>query len=180
VIDPSTRKEFPVDFVENIARKMWILTRIENNYDINDIPSSTPYQTTNDWIQRFERRTLYRFILMVLDLCNYLDIKIEKIQNLRKEDFKIKYHTFYLKVMPTLKNIARNISSPSIEEDIFWITREMFIAEYIFQETDIYDLISGDAIYGILRIIISFEKYPETYTIVKSIIQEYIINVFLL
>ena len=180
VIDPSTRKEFPVDFVEDIARQMWILTRIENNYDINDVLSSTPYLTTTDWIQSFQRRTLYRFSLMVLDLCNYLDIRIKNIQNLRKENFKLKYHNFYLQVMPILKNIARNIYSPSVEEDIFYITRDMFRSEFIFQENDISDLIAGDAIYGILRIIISFEKYPDTFTIVKSVIQEYIINVFLL
>ena len=82
--------------------------------------------------------------------------------------------------MPILKNIARNIYSPSVEEDIFYITRDMFRSEFIFQENDISDLIAGDAIYGILRIIISFEKYPDTFTIVKSVIQEYIINVFLL
>lgn len=173
VIEPATRTEFPEDFVENIARKMWVLTRIENDYKMDETINITPYHIEDDWINRFKRRSLYRFSLMVLDLCHNLDIKIENIKNWRKANFKLKYQIFYLQVMPAIKNIASNTHIHHLEEDLFYITRDMFRPEYLFPDTDVSDELAGDAIYGILRVIISTKQISlEIYGVVKDILKE--------
>jgi hypothetical protein len=173
VIEPTTRTEFPEDFVVDIAKKIWILTRIENDYDMDEKKHNNPYPIEDDWINRFRRRSLYRFSLMLLDLFHNLDIKIENIKNWRKSDFKIKYQIFYLQVMPVIKNIASNTHIHHLEEDLFYITRDMFKPEYLFPDTDISDELSGDAIYGILRIIITTKQIGlELYDIIKDIIKE--------
>jgi hypothetical protein len=174
VIEPATRTEFPEDFVEEVARKIWVLTRIENDYEMDDEKKqNTLYIIENDWINRFKRRSLYRFSLMVLDLCHYLDMKIENIKNWRKSNFKLKYQIFYLQVMPAIKNIISNTHLHHLEEDLFYITRDMFKSEFLFPDTEISDELAGDAIYGILRIIINTKQMGiDIYNIVKDIMKE--------
>lgn len=109
----------------------------------------------------------------MLDLCNLLEVNIENINNWRKQNFKLKYQMFYLQVMPALKNIASNTHLHNLEEDMFYITRDMFQTKYIFPDTNISDEIAGDAIYGILRtLIFSKRQNAEIYEIIKDVIKE--------
>jgi len=175
VIEPVIKHEFPEEFVEKTARKIWYLTRIKNDYDIDydKYKNYKPYQIENDWVNRFSRRSLYRFVLLMLDICNILDINIENIKNWRSNHYKLKYQTFYLQVMPALKNIASNTQIYSLEEDIFYITRDMFRAEFIFTDTDVSDIIAGDSMYGILKILLhAKQKNCEVFDIIKDIIKE--------
>lgn len=174
VIEPTTKQEFSDEFVEEIARKSWHLTRKENDYlkeNYNYLNSQ--YLIEEDWMHRFKRRSLYRFSLMIFDLFDKIGLKTDKINNWRQQNFKLKYQIFYLHVMPILKNIASNTHMHQIEEDIFYITRDMFKTEFILPDTINYDEIAGDAIYGILRIIISAQRStPELYDIMKDIVKE--------
>ena len=179
VMEPVLNKEFPEEFVEEIARRIWILTRVENDYAIDENKNNVQYFIEDDWFNRFKRRSLYCFSLMLLDVCNDLDIEIKNINNWRKPYFKLKYQTFYLLVMPAIKNLVtssntmNNILLLNIEEDIFHSTREIFKAEYIFPDTDISDDIAGDAIYGILRILIFGKKTQlNIYNLIKDILKE--------
>ena len=171
VVDPVTKLEFPESFVEQIARQSWVLTRKENDY--LNFSGVDVYKTEEDWCRLFERRSLYRFTLMILDLCENLEINIENIKKWRNIHYKIKYQIFYLKVMPALKNIAINTNYHNLEEEMFYMTRDIFRLGYIFPDTDISDEIAGDAIYGIIRILSVAEKTDDNvYDIVKSIIKE--------
>jgi len=173
VIEPSTKIEFPDNFVEEVARKIWVLSRQENDYLLDQDETKEEYIIENDWNNSFMRRSLYRFSLMMLDLCNLLEVNIENINNWRKQNFKLKYQMFYLQVMPALKNIASNTHLHNLEEDMFYITRDMFQTKYIFPDTDISDEIAGDAIYGILRtLIFSKRQNAEIYEIIKDVIKE--------
>ena len=61
----------------------------------------------------------------------------------------------------------------TLEEDIFYITREIFRIEFLFPDTDISDILSGDAIYGILRVLlVSRRQNQEVHEIIKDIIKE--------
>jgi hypothetical protein len=175
VIEPTTKQEFPIEFVEEIARKSWYLTRIENDYlNINVNNLNIPqYVVEDDWMHRFKRRSLYRFSLMLLDLFDKIGLTTDKINIWRNAEFKLKYQIFYLKVMPELKSIASNIYLTHIEEDIFYITQDMFRIEFILPDSINYEELAGDAIYGILRIIMSSQRCnPDIYDIIKDIIKE--------
>lgn len=174
VIEPTTKQEFPDDFVEEIARKSWHLTRRENDYlTENENNVNIPYSIEEDWMHRFKRRSLYRFSLMLLDLFDKIGLETDKINIWRQQEFKLKYQIFYLQVMPALRNIATNTHLHHIEEDIFYITRDMFRSEFILPDTINFDEIAGDAIYGILRIILSAQRCtPEIYDIMKDIVRE--------
>jgi hypothetical protein len=75
--------------------------------------------------------------------------------------------------MPAIKNIASNTHIHHLEEDLFYITRDMFRPEYLFPDTDVSDELAGDAIYGILRVIISTKQISlEIYGVVKDILKE--------
>lgn len=173
VIEPITKHEFPEEFVEKVARKVWKLSRIENDYNINnDERNVVPYLIEDDWIDRFSRRTLYRFIFMMLDLCNMLEIDIPNIKNWRTSFFKFKYQVFYLQVMPALKNIANDTQIYSLQDDIIYITRDLFQVDFIFPESEISDIASGDAIYGILRILRHAKRQSnEVYKIFRDVIK---------
>lgn len=174
VIEPATRTEFPEEFVEEIARKIWVLTRIENDYEIDEKKNENQYYIEDDWINRFKRRSLYRFCLMVLDMCHNLDIKIENIKNLRKSNFKLKYQIFYLEVIaPQVMSAIKNMNMPQLEHDLYHIIIDMFKPYYLFPDSDIMDEISGDAIYGILRIILNTKQVGFViYDVVKDILKE--------
>ena len=80
---------------------------------------------------------------------------------------------FYLQVMPALKNIANNTHLHNLEEDMFYLTRDMFQTKYIFPDTDISDEIAGDAIYGMLRTLLNSKRQnAEVYDIIKAVITE--------
>ena len=179
VIEATTKEEFPNEFVEEIARKSWHLTRIENDYlsifedNTNNNMNIPRYIIEDDWIHRFKRRSLYRFSLMFLDLFVAVGLTTDKINIWRNAEFKLKYQIFYLKVMPELKNIASNIYLSHIEEDIFYITQDMFRMEYILPDSINYEEIAADAIYGILRLIMSSQRcHSDIYNIIKDVIKE--------
>ena len=205
VIEPSIRTEFPEDFVEEVARKIWVLTRIENDYQIDD--KNNFYTIEDDWNNRFIRRSLYRFSLMMLDLFNRLEINISNIKLWRKENFKLKYQLFYLQTMPIIKNIIKNanlhirqfidiipvtiISSiDNILGDVYYLTRDIFRNDYILPDTDISDEIAADSIYGILRILLSVKQIQhdllqrrvnsDIYTIIKSVLKENIKTILII
>jgi hypothetical protein len=172
VTEPTTKHEFPEEFVEKIARKVWYLSRVENDIYLEQ-KSQNPYPIENDWINRFSRRSLYRFVLMMLDLCHLLEIDVQNIKNWRTPLYKLKYQVFYLQVMPALRNIASNTHFHSLEEDMFYITRDMFRIEFIFPDTDISDIMAGDAIYGIIRILTRAKRQNiEVYSIIRDVIKE--------
>ena len=195
VIEPSIRTEFPEDFVEEVARKMWVLTRIENDYQLDD--KKKFYTVEDDWNNRFIRRSLYRFSLMILDLFNTLELNISHIKLWRKENFKLKYQLFYLQTMSIIKNIIKNAnlrqsmdiipsaiisSMDNVVGDIYYLTRDIFRNDYILPDTDISDEIAADSIYGILRILLSLKQIhsdllqrkinSDIYIIIKSVIKE--------
>ena len=173
VTEPTIKREFPEEFVEKIARQIWYLSRKENDFGLEEDESTVDYAIENDWHDRFSRRSLYRFSLMMLDLCDILDVKVNNIRSWRAPDFKLKYQVFYLRVMPALKNIASNTHLHSLEENMYYITRDMFRNEFIFPDTDISDLLSGDAIYGIIRmLLLSKRQNIEVHDIIKDIIKE--------
>ena len=182
VIEPTTKQEFPDDFVEEIARKSWHLTRIENDYlTENEDNVNIPYSIEEDWAHQFKRRSLYRFSLMILDLFDKIGLETDKINIWRQKEFKLKYHIFYLKAMPELRNIAIDTHIHHIEEDIFYITRDMFRSEFILPDTINFEEIAGDAIYGILFIILSAQKFiPEIYDIMKDIVRENIKDILVI
>ena len=61
----------------------------------------------------------------------------------------------------------------TLEEDIFYITRDIFRTDFIFPNTDILDILAGDAIYGILRVLlVSRRQNQEVHEIIKDIIKE--------
>ena len=111
---------------------------------------------------------------MLLDLCGELDLEVCNINNWRKPYFKLKYQMFYLEVMPTLRNIAMGINFHNLEDTIYYVTRDMFRTDIIFTDTDMSDEIAGDAIYGILRIVLMAKRGNiDSYGIVKSVIKEH-------
>jgi hypothetical protein len=172
VTEPTIKHKFPEEFVEKIARKVWYLSRVENDIYLEQ-KSQNPYPIENDWINRFSRRSLYRFVLMILDLCHLLEIDVQNIKNWRTPLYKLKYQVFYLQVMPALRNIASNTHFHSLEEDMFYITRDMFRIEFIFPDTDISDIMAGDAIYGIIRILTRAKRQNiEVYSIIRDVIKE--------
>lgn len=175
VVEPTTKEEFPDDFVEEIAKKSWYLTRIENDYlsEDDDMVNNIPYMIEDDWSHPFRRRSLYRFSLMLLDLFYQIGLETGNINIWRHQEFKIKYQIFYLQVMPLLRNIAIDANQSTIENDIFNVTRHMFQSDFILPDTVISDELSGDAIYGILRIIFLSQRCSlKICDIIKDIIRE--------
>jgi len=173
VIESVTRQELPEEFVEKIARKMWNLSRKENDFSLDQDETKTEYPIENDWNKPFLRRSLYRFSLMMLDMCDILGFDVKNINVWRHQHFRLKYQIFYLKVMPVLKNIVIETDLYKLEEDIFYITRDIFRTEFIFPDTEISHILAGDAIYGILRLlIVSKRKNQEVHQIIKDIIKE--------
>lgn len=181
VIEPVTKAEFSNEFVETVAKKAWFLTRKNGEYLNNE--RNLPYRIDEDWSDRFRRRSLYRFSLMMLDLCDELGLEIDNINNInnwRKPYFKLKYQMFYLEVMPTLRNIAMGINFNNLEDIIYYVTRDILRMDIVFTDTDMSDEIAGDAIYGILRIILMAKRfcssYPDedlnNYDMIKSVIKE--------
>lgn len=171
VVEPVTKIEFPVDFVENVAKKIWYLTRKENDYLNNE--GGRDYDINNDWKLKFNRRSLYRFSLMLFDLCDELNLEVKNINNWRKTYFKLKYQIFYLEAMPTLRNIAMGMRHHNLEDTIYYLTRDMFRADILFTETEMLDEIAGEAIYGILRILLMSKRDPLNYDLFKSVIKDY-------
>ena len=108
VIEQTTKYEFSEDFVEQIARQMWKLSRKENDFCLDSDETKTEYPIENDWENSFMRRSFYRFSLMVLDMCDILGVDLKNIKYLRDPNIRLNYQLFYLKIMPALKNIANN------------------------------------------------------------------------
>ena len=182
LVEPCTREEFPESFVEQIARKSWDLTRNDNDYLSPFEENITRlYEIRSDWNDAFRRRSLYCFTLMMLDLCDNLQIEIKDISNWRKSEFRLKYQIFYLKVMPSLRNIANNTDSHGLSEDIYFTTRDMFRMDFILSDTPNDDLIAGNSIYGILKILLLCSYFDnEIEGIVKSIIKENIQTILMI
>lgn len=163
VIDPSTRSEFSEEFIEKVARKVWTLTRIKKIYSLETHePQTEKYNIENDWSNIFARRSAYRFILMFLDLCDMLKIKVNNILEWRTSEYKMKYFRFYIDVCKLVCDINRENNGPPILYGEIYHYTHSILRTKVLMENNNCDIVAGNAIYGIIKIIQCLRFCPDT------------------
>lgn len=121
IINPLTKKEFPLHFIEDISKKTWKLTRIEKDYCIDDECSYNThgiYNIYDDWLVEFKRRSFYSYCMMVLDICFYLDIEIENINTFYQNITDMYFFEFFHNTIPILNDLLRNTPYINLYEKI--------------------------------------------------------------
>ena len=106
VVEPATKKEFDEKFVEKVAKKFWILSRIERDYSLEkDEKSEYKYSKHVDWNNTQKRRAFYSFVMLFYDFCHIVDIDINNVKNLsglRNEKNKRIFFYFALETIQLL------------------------------------------------------------------------------
>jgi|SaaInlStandDraft_1057018.scaffolds.fasta_scaffold01301_22 hypothetical protein len=106
VVEPVTKKEFDEKFVEKVAKKVWILSRIERDYSLEkDEKSEYKYSKHIDWDNTQKRRAFYSFVMLFYDFCYIVDIDINNVKNLsglRNEKNKRIFFYFALEMIQLL------------------------------------------------------------------------------
>lgn len=116
VRDPITKREFDESFVENVAKKVWYLTRVNNDYSLNyDGKVDTKYIISRDWQNSHKRRSFYSFILLFYDMASFFEYDIsslKKIYLLRNEKNKRLFFYFSTEILNTMNNILLMYNIP--------------------------------------------------------------------
>jgi len=107
VLEPSTKKEFSHDFVEKVAKKMWYLSRIENDYDLLNDDNKTPYVISKDWNGFHKRRSLYSYLLLVYDTAHLVGMNINDIYNLNRRRKIKQLDRFYFFIRKSFEYIKQ-------------------------------------------------------------------------
>jgi hypothetical protein len=155
VVEPATKKEFPEEFVVEVARAAWIRTRLDNCYlrdDPEEKEQKVPeYNKFRDWNERFPRRSLYCFSMMLFDIAHSFGISLDKINPIewRKPERRYHYQNFYLRTAPILFNIARSAGLYEIENEIYYRSKDVLSPQMVFPDEDNMDIMAGEAIFGV-------------------------------
>lgn len=152
VVEPVLKKEFPEEFVVEIARSVWKRTRLDKKFLEQE--SDMNYNIYRDWSTEFKRRSLYSFSLMLFDVADMLELSIDTIHPTRWRDYSMRdvYHMFYYNNSNIIYQIARKEDNFTLENDIFFITSRVLSPETIFMEHNCMDILSGWAIVGLFII----------------------------
>ncbi len=176
LIEPITKEEFPEYFIKKVSKKIWNLTRRTNEWSLDE--KSTNYEIQKDWNHSFKRRSFYCFNMMLLDLQELICYNFNEKIMWRTESAKLKYQLFYLQVMPILNNIITSTNRYyRVNELVYYYTRDLLKLENVFESASTTDEIAGNAIYGILRILLEV-KNTNINQIIVSIVTEHFKTIF--
>lgn len=176
VVEPSTKMEFPEEFVVKVAKKVWRVTREQKmmmNQEGDMIEGK--YYVERDWNNFFSRRSVYCFSLMLFDLLRYLGIDLKNIDPLawRKPEMRVRYQHYFLDIGPTLYSIAQNLGHIDFCYTIQYRCGDILSQYMIFPDEDNIDVLSGLAIYTIHFFLTqALQEAPAQFGIFHSTITE--------
>jgi hypothetical protein len=151
LVEATTKEEYPDDFVLDVAKKAWHMTRIENNFLEKKENEEKKYNFCRDWEDLFSRRSLYCFTLMLYDVANMLDINynILEPEKWRHNDMRAKYQIFFLNNANALSDIAKAYKQYNLEDNIYHITKDILAVNMIILQEENMDIISSTFIFNI-------------------------------
>ena len=169
VINPSTKEEFPLSFIEEVSRKAWNLTRRDNDFCLQDECKETHiYKKINDWNDEFMNRSFYSKCMMILDICFFLDIEVPNIIDFYNSLEGNHFICFFREVFPEFASLLFDLSYINIydithtymcyiKKKFFSIgKKEVEIGSFLFYITfllhKVYTDIKEENIYHVIKI----------------------------
>jgi hypothetical protein len=179
VIEPVTKEEYPEEFVKEVAKKAWYITRKTNQWAIDEEKyRHIRYEEKKDYDTFFKKRTLYCFTLLLYDFQEMIGCKFNENISWRSED-KMKYQYLYLKTMPLISNILLSIPNYySLYNTIYSYTREILNTDAVLNSSYTTDEVAGRAMYGLYVILYCLRRDEHTKNLISSIIKDNIEVIF--
>lgn len=169
--EPSTRRDFPKEFVVYATERIWKMTR-----DLTE-PSLPEVAVYNG---EFERRSLYGYLTCVLDVLwivryfkSWNDVHIPSWAIVRNKE---KIQHLYLRLIPILSRLARNCSYYELEEKLLF-SCQRFLSVRMVMSLNNEDELAGELWCVCMKVLKDTSSHPPLQKLFVDAIRNNVIDV---